>query len=193
MAKRILIIFGFFTFMVACMTTSKELTAIEKNEYLTLGDSLSTYVQQKLLKNLTHAIEKYGTSGAVTFCSEQAIPITEQVGAEHNVVVHRLTDKNRNPDNILSSETDKKAWQAINQMMPDKELNPKHWVGKEGDAVFYYKAIPIGMPTCLKCHGNKDTDIDPETFETIAMTYPKDKATGYEMGQLRGVWKIKLK
>lgn len=193
MTKRILIILGFFTFMAACMTTPKELTAIEKNEYLTLGDSLSTYVQQKLLKNLTHAIEKYGTSGAVGFCNEEAIPITEQGGAEHNVVVHRLTDKNRNPDNSLSSETDKKAWQAIIQMMPDKDLNPKQWVGKEGEAVYYYKAIPIGMPTCLKCHGNRDNDIDPATLEAITMTYPKDKATGYEMGQLRGIWKIKLK
>lgn len=175
------------------MTTSKEMTEAQKAEYLTIGDSLSSYTQQMLLKNLTKAIEASGTAGAVSFCSESAIPLTNEAAATHQVAIQRLSDKNRNPDNTLSSETDLKAWEVISGLMQDKDVNPKHWVAKDGEAVYYYKAIPLGMPTCLSCHGNKDTEIEAETLQAITMKYPNDKATGYEMGQLRGIWKVQLK
>jgi cytochrome c551/c552 len=48
------------------------------------------------------------------------------------------------------------------------------------------------MPTCIKCHGGK-TDITESTQKMIAQKYPNDKAIGYQMGDLRGMWKIKLK
>ena len=193
MTRNIIVNIGIFTLIIGCMHTPKEMTEAEKSSYLTLGDSLSAYTQQMLLKNLIHAIEERGTAGAVTFCSESAIPLTNKASETHHVQIQRLSNKIRNPDNALSTQTDRKAWDEINLLMQDKGINPKHWVGKDGDAVYYYKAIPLGMPTCLSCHGNKDTAVEPETLQAISMRYPHDKATGYEMGQLRGIWKVQLK
>ncbi len=193
MPKNSIIILAFFAILAGCMQTSNTLSEADKKSYLTLGDSIATYTQLMLLKNLTQAIEDRGTTGAVAFCSEKAIPLSQDASETHHVQISRLTDKNRNPDNKLSSETDKKAWSAISQLMNDKETPQKHWIGKEGDAVYYYKAIPLGMPTCLSCHGKKDGDIAAETLQEISKRYPNDLATGYEMGQLRGVWKVQLK
>lgn len=49
------------------------------------------------------------------------------------------------------------------------------------------------MPTCLKCHGNKATDIDVATQEIIDARYPNDLATDYKLGDFRGAWKITFK
>lgn len=68
----------------------------------------------------------------------------------------------------------------------------KHLVMREKNTVYYYKAISIGMPTCLKCHGDKSVEIDPLALKLIAQKYPEDKATGYKIGELRGMWKIKM-
>ena len=193
MTRNITVIILFFALLSACMNSSGTLSDADKISYLVKGDSIATYMQQMLLKNLTHAIEENGTIGALEFCNENAIPLTEEGSKTHGVEIHRLTDKNRNPNNVLSTESDKNAWSEISRLMGDKDTSPKHWVGKEGDAVYYYKAIPLGMPTCLSCHGNKNSDIEVETLREIAMRYPDDKATGYEMGQLRGVWKVQLK
>lgn len=48
------------------------------------------------------------------------------------------------------------------------------------------------MAACLKCHGNKTSDISVETLQSIEINYPQDLATGYAVGDLRGMWKIEL-
>lgn len=48
---------------------------------------------------------------------------------------------------------------------------------------------PKGMPTCLKCHGGAE-DIAGGTRAVLAEKYPRDRATGYQLGDLRGMWKI---
>jgi len=177
---------SFLIFLVGC-NNSKELSTSEKEEYLALGDSISNRAQMVLLSNVGKQIQKNGTVGAVDFCSEKAIFLTDSVSNEFSTKIQRLTDKNRNPQNAIKSETDKKAWEEFRN-------NPKnkHLVLQENSSVHYYRSIPIGMPTCLMCHGNKQTDISPETMEIIHRKYPQDKATDYKMGNLRGMWKIQL-
>jgi hypothetical protein len=56
----------------------------------------------------------------------------------------------------------------------------------------YYKPIKIMMPTCLKCHGNS-SDLDAAALQQIQVKYPDDLAVNYEQGQLRGMWKVKMR
>ncbi len=172
-------------FLVGC-NNSKELSLSEKEEYLTLGDSISNKAQMILLSNVGKQIQQNGTVGAVDFCNEKAIFLTDSL-SDKNIKIQRLSDKNRNSINVLQSETDKKAWNELQQ-------NPesKHLVLQENNSVYYYKSIPIGMPTCLQCHGNKESDISSQTLEIINRKYPKDKATDYKMGDFRGIWKISI-
>jgi hypothetical protein len=52
--------------------------------------------------------------------------------------------------------------------------------GREG----YVEPI-VTQPLCLTCHG---TSVAPEVLDAIAERYPEDQATGFETGDLRGVF-----
>lgn len=173
--------------LIGCNSAPKVLTDAEKQHYLTLGDSLSSLTQQILLKNVSQQIAQGGTLQAVDFCNENAVKLTQSL--EDNLFkISRLSNKNRNPKNGLTTEIDQKAWNEIAHL--PKEISKKEILLQEENKVVYYKAIPLGMPTCLLCHGTKNTEITPETWQIISQKYPDDKATDYKMGELRGLWKI---
>ncbi|MBW7840399.1 MAG: DUF3365 domain-containing protein [Chitinophagaceae bacterium] len=165
----------------------------EKQVYFEEGNHIASEAQKALLSKVTKAIADSGVNGAVAFCNENAIPITDSLSNAFHAQIKRISNKNRNPDNVLKTETDIMAWNLIEGMAREATAPPaQHVVLQEGNKIFYYKAITLGMPTCLKCHGNKDTDIAPETLQLIQAKYPNDKAIGYQLGELRGLWKIAL-
>ena len=43
----------------------------------------------------------------------------------------------------------------------------------------------VTQPLCLACHGSS---LAPEIAERLAADYPDDRATGFEVGDLRGVF-----
>lgn len=164
----------------------------DETAYLTVGDSIAMHAQKTLLANVAEAMQSSGAHGAVDFCNERAIPLTDSIAGIHAVSIQRMSDKNRNPGNVFASKGDEKAWEDLKAMMQDESIQEKHLVMEENGNVYYYKPIALGMPTCLACHGSKESDIAAKTLEVINTKYPDDKATGYQMGQLRGMWKIQL-
>ena len=54
------------------------------------------------------------------------------------------------------------------------------------------RAAPIllAAPVCLQCHGSPEKDIAPATMAAIKKLYPEDKATGFQLGDLRGLWRV---
>ena len=175
-------------FLVGCQQHSKSLSEAEKKNYLTKGDSLATETQKVLLANVSAKIKEGGAIHAVMFCNEKAVDLTNSF-SQNDISIQRISEKNRNANNSISSENDQKAWQEISKMT-DVLPNQKHLLIETPKEIVYYKAIPLGMPTCLLCHGNPQTEIAPEVQQVISSKYPEDKATGYTMGELRGLWKI---
>lgn len=163
----------------------------DKERFLAKGDSITMESQKVLLANVAGQIQRNGVPNAVDFCNIKAIHITDSLSKNKNVEITRLSDKNRNPNNAIANAIDEKAWQQLVTLMKEN-TQPKHLILEDKDAVYYYKAIPLGMPTCLACHGNKQNEISAETLAVIQDKYPNDKATGYEMGQLRGMWRVKM-
>ncbi|MBP8824315.1 MAG: DUF3365 domain-containing protein [Flavobacteriales bacterium] len=150
---------------------------------LALGDSISAHAQQVLLKNVSAAMQAGGPDHAVAFCSTRAMPLTDSMAADHQVVLQRISDRNRNPANALVTDMDRQAWQRAG-------TDKSGFVQVDGDGTaWYYKPIHIGLPTCLKCHGGVE-DMAPSTRAILEENYPDDKATGYAQGDLRGLWKI---
>lgn len=183
---------AFLIVLISCNSKERPLSEAEKETLLLKGDSIASQAQKTLLQNVSQAIQTKGVAGAVDFCNEHAVLLTDSMAKLNTVHIQRLSDKNRNPKNDLTNELDKKIWSEMQELMQDSTVRNKHIIAKEGNAIYYYKAIPIGMPTCLSCHGSKDKDIAPETLQIINIKYPSDKATDYQMGQLRGIWKINL-
>lgn len=178
---------GITILLSACNSNeSKTISDAEKKQLLLLGDSITSEAQAILLQNVATAIQQGGTDYAVAFCNTQAIPLTDSLSNERKVVIQRLTDKNRNPANTLQTATDSLVWEQfkseeVHQVVAEKDGN-----------IYYYKPILMAMPACLQCHGAKD-DIAKATLNAITQKYPQDKATGYKTGDLRGMWKIKIK
>jgi len=175
-----------------CQQASNSISNLNQNELLIKGDSITTSAQQVLLRRVAEKIQLSGTTGAVEYCNEQAIPLTDSVAQHFGYILSRLSIKNRNPKNAIHLSEDKNAWTEIEKRMQDENDITKHFIIQYNNDLYYYKAITIAMPTCLKCHGDKENDIASETLQKIQVQYPDDKATGYKMGDLRGMWKVKL-
>jgi len=45
---------------------------------------------------------------------------------------------------------------------------------------------------CMQCHGSENEQIDNNTLAKINELYPDDKATGYGVGELRGIWVVEM-
>jgi hypothetical protein len=63
---------------------------------------------------------------------------------------------------------------------------------QEGKEIYYFKPIMLGMETCLKCHGEKNKEIEPKTLGVIQKLYPNDLAHGYKLKDFRGMWAVKF-
>jgi len=160
----------------------KQISAL-KNQ----ADSIATVSQMILLQKVATAIQKGGTEYAVDFCHVKAIPITDSLSKEVQMSIQRITDKNRNPKNNLKTKTDRSIFDEFKRKteLSDTLLT-------QNEQYVYYKRINLAMPTCMKCHGNPTTDIEEKTLQKISTSYPNDKAVGYKLNDLRGLWKIKI-
>jgi hypothetical protein len=50
----------------------------------------------------------------------------------------------------------------------------------------------ITNPLCLQCHGVAGRDILPATATLLQKLYPQDQATGFQLGDLRGAWRVEF-
>lgn len=181
-------------FLVACSNNPQmesdslqEEQAVDLQKYLDQGRSISQKMQGILLSNVSSAMQNGGPAHAIAFCNTRAIPLTDSLSEVEGVKISRISDKNRNPNNIASSD----ELELINQFkinnVKDTVLS---WDNNEN--YFYYSTIKTGMPACMKCHGSVDTDISPETLNALDSLYPEDKARNYALGDFRGLWKIEF-
>lgn len=159
----------------------------ENLPYAERGLKYAMTTKAVLGENLMQAIKKDGTLEALSFCNEQAFPLTDSMSARHNANIKRVTDKPRNPNNQANMqelqyiETFKQA--IANQEEPSpivKEMDNKV-------QVFY----PITTNTmCLQCHGKPNITMEASTLKKVNFLYPKDAAIGYDINQVRGIWSI---
>jgi len=144
-----------------------------------LGKALKGEVKKKLKEDPTGA-------KAAEFCADNASKIAKKVSSKfpEGVKVRRTALKYRNPDN----KPDELDVKVMNQMLEAKKagkFKAKPVVVDAGDKVRVYKPLIID-DVCLKCHGDT-AKMDKKVKETIAKKYPKDKATGFKLYDLRGV------
>ena len=150
---------------------------------------LSQQAFQALSSVLMAQIQAVGPDGAVAFCNERALPLTDSVAQQLGISIRRIASRYRNPDNAANAEEKamlaswEKEVKALQQPQP-------RWMD-QGDTITWYGAITIPNPRCLDCHGLlKEGDIHPKTLAQIKRFYPDDRAVNFELGDLRGMWKI---
>lgn len=154
-------------------------------EDIGLKYALSTKTQ--LSKNLMGAIKKNGTRRAVTFCNERAYALTDSMARIHNAKIKRVSDKPRNQNNKANAV--ELGHIKTFKTLVSKQQEVKAIVEEQGNKVnFYYPITTNSM--CLQCHGTPNKELTSETYKTIKGLYPNDKAIGYDVNQVRGIWSI---
>jgi cytochrome c553 len=154
------------------------------------GQEYALNTKKELGKNLMGTIQKKGTLEAVTFCNKQAYPITDSMAVAQNASIKRVSDKPRNPENQANAKElgiiarFKKAIASNEKYQPVTEI-------ENGEVKFY---APINTNSmCLQCHGSPEKDIEPKVLTALTNLYPEDKATGYDVNEVRGIWSITYK
>lgn len=173
---------AFSLFFISSLLMAEPLT---QEQMAQKGTEVSTALVQKLGSELKTQMLSGGPIAALHFCSQNALSLTEQIAKKSGTSIKRVSTQNRNPVNAATSEekTLLNQWQT---MLKNGETLPAYALTKRvnGETV-YYKPIVINNETCLKCHG--DVAGDSPLGKAIKETYPEDHATGYKMGDLRGM------
>jgi hypothetical protein len=144
----------------------------------------------QLKGELTQAIAAGGPISAINVCYLRAPEIAAQLSQASGARVGRTALRVRNPSNApddLERSVLEQFATDLGSGPIDRPLEAVFEI-RRGDAVErrYMRAIPTDA-LCLTCHGQA---IAPELAAAIARDYPKDQATGFEQGQLRGAFSV---
>jgi len=169
------------------------LTSEEAARAIALGAPAAGALGEGLLARLAHAIDSEGLEGATSFCSESAIPITQEIEAaqEAGLSLKRTTLRWRNPDNAPDQWEERvlRYLEALEEFDPESvpvELTAQG----PGESLRYYRPLRAA-PMCLNCHGDEGA-MDPRVLDILRESYPEDRATGYGAGELRGVIRVEI-
>lgn len=135
-----------------------------------------------------------GPGNAIAVCRDIAPELAGDLSRKTGARVSRVSLKTRNPllgqpdawEQQVLAEFDQQAAQGARP----EALERSEVVTEPQSRFFRYtKAIPV-QPWCLTCHGTTDSIPDPVRAR-LAADYPRDRAIGYAVGQIRGAVTIK--
>lgn len=166
----------------------KSLSEEQKMELITKGQEIVKQSFQALSSELSKALQEGGVPNAIGYCHLKASPITDSLSSIHNVQISRISVKNRNIENRATLE-DMAILDAYRQQLAEgRPLQAHLEVTKQ--AITFYSPIVIQNAMCLLCHGKPGETMEEENYALIKTKYPDDLATGYQLGDLRGAWKV---
>lgn len=171
-----------------CATIAAE--PVPDTAWVEQSRQLAMQLGGQLKAELGRAIAEGGPIAAINVCYLRAPEIAAQLSQASGARVGRTALRVRNPSNA----PDDLERSVLEQFAADLGAGPIDrpleavFEIRRGDAVErrYMRAIPTDA-LCLTCHGKS---IAPELAAAIARDYPKDQATGFELGQLRGAFSV---
>lgn len=150
-------------------------------------------IPPKLLAMVQEEIDKGSYHGAIAACNDKAPKMAAAASQQTGWAIRRVSLKNRNPKAVPD------AWeQAVLEDFDRRQAageNPatleKAEIVTDGGkrTLRYMKALPT-QKICLSCHGG-DEQISPEVKAKLTELYPKDMATGYTEGRIRGALTVR--
>lgn len=179
-----------FSLIIGSITScnSDELSKKEKQEYIVKGKEIGKTTLKKLGSNLMHHMKKGGTQEAIPFCNLKANSLTKEIADKYKVSIKRTSHKIRNEENKPNEEEEVIIKQYLSLIAKGEKLKPVVEKDKEGKIHFY---APIKLEAkCLMCHGVVGEQVAPKTDSILKVLYSKDKATGFKVGDLRGIVNI---
>lgn len=153
-----------------------------------LGGEAAGELVTTLGSRLQRAIAERGAVGALEFCSVEGLPLTAEVSRATGFEVKRTSSRLRNPANAPDS-LERAALDRFEAVVAAGDSLPEHVVqGTPAGDFRYYRPLRV-QPLCLQCHGSLE-DLAAGVNTALAERYPEDEATGYAVGDLRGVVRV---
>jgi hypothetical protein len=124
-----------------------------------------------------------GVGAAIEVCRVRAPEIAAELQTD-TVEMGRTSHRLRNPGNAM------RPW--IEPLLAGYLADPetaRPQVVRLGDGRVGYLEPIVTQPLCLVCHGSK---IAQPAREKIEELYPSDRATGFETGDIRGVFWVEM-
>jgi hypothetical protein len=196
-SAKFLLRFTLLTILVMSCNTKKEgrepsatKKAIADSTYMQRGNQIVSLTFDTLRNSLLSAISSHGIDGAISFCNENAYPIT---GIYADSVVIRRTslrvrNSNNNPDSLELLTLNEMEGLMRSAKVPTARVVRQHSRGE----IHYFKPILL-QAMCLNCHGTPGVQVQNLTQTRIKQLYPDDQAVNFKEGDLRGVWHIIFK
>lgn len=132
---------------------------------------------------LTSTIQEQGPVAAIEICAEQAPALADKLSEETGWSVGRVSLKPRNAQRAQPDDWEREQLERLAARAAEGVPGPMLNHGEVVDGRYrYLQAQPVGG-VCLVCHGET---IEPAVAEAIRNRYPDDRATGYQLGEIRG-------
>ena len=176
--------------LMVLFTGCTDVRPLDEQAAMERGKHIAAETFNALSSRLQAQVASSGPAGAVEYCSLNALSLVDSIALANRAVVKRTSLSIRAPhdapdgEELAQLQAYDKAWKAGEELLPV--------VGTRGvDSVAFYAPIMIIGPLCLKCHGGTDNGLDSSAFAAIQHRYPSDRAVGYSLGDLRGMWSIR--
>lgn len=150
----------------------------QATETLERGAELLTPFKKDLQRALKSGLAE-GPAEAIQVCRIRAPDIADALSVD-GVRMGRSSHRLRNPDN----EAPEWVRPIMQAYLDDPSSRTPRAVELEENRWGYVEPIVV-QPLCLTCHGS---ELAPDISARIAELYPDDRATGFEAGDLRGVF-----
>ncbi|MGQ9917501.1 MAG: Tll0287-like domain-containing protein [Bryobacteraceae bacterium] len=153
----------------------------------------ATGLGRVLMELLGEELKRGGYAGAARACSELAQNVTEEFGRERGLEIRRVSLRARNPkDQPDEWEAAKlREWERLYK--PGSPPEEVFEVVEEGGRRYARHMRPIVVQAmCLGCHGMRESMAE-EVRQALDERYPRDRATGYRAGDLRGAFSVTVR
>lgn len=146
------------------------------------GDSLTRTAERELRAVLAQKLAEGGVAAALLYCRPERLPATDSLAKVLQATLRRTSARPRNPANRAT--------------LSASELNPTDTTRRvarpNAETFTYQRPLVLNDQLCLRCHGTVGQDITAADYALIRKQYPQDQATGYQLGQAMGVWRVSL-
>ncbi len=153
---------------------------------VTRGGEVATAYMKELKGKLIAAMSEGGPVHAIEVCGTESAKLSAAYKSKFEDVleVRRFSDRFRNPKNKPAKE-EAEVLQGFREELQKGTGISDHVLIENGSTVRFFKPILL-QSECLLCHGERDAM--PEQLRSMLDSrYPDDKATGFSIGDLRGV------
>jgi hypothetical protein len=149
---------------------------------------LAAYLKGLLQEELARS----GFDGAIAVCAEVAQDKTAEYRETFNNDIRRVSLRRRNPANE-PDDYERAVLESFDDLPVEARPAAEHWevVTEDGqESLRYLKPLVTGA-LCLTCHGDRAA-MAPAVTEALDEHYPEDRATGFDVGDVRGAITIRI-